>query len=73
MGKYLQSTLRRYCENNGIKFQFAADYCGVDRKKFFKWLGGNGRLNDDQMAKVMEVLDGRFLKTVEEISFGGMI
>ncbi len=63
----LQKLVRAFCDANGVKYTFVASFIGCDQKKFMKWLSGRGKLDEDQQRKVMEFLDGKFLKSLDKL------
>lgn len=63
----LNNIVERYLEENGIKIKFFADYIGCELTKCCRWLKGDRKLNPEQIRKTHEFLQGKHIKTVEDI------
>lgn len=66
----LNQITNKYLEENGISCKYFANYIQCEYTKCTKWLKGERRLNSSQIKKVHEFLQGKFLKTVDEIMKG---
>lgn len=64
----LNEVVAKYIKLNGIKIGHFADYIGCEITKCSRWLRGECKLNSEQIRKTHEFLQGKFLKTVEEIT-----
>ena len=56
-----------YLQNNGITVKCFAEYINCEYTKCAKWLKGERKLNSEQIKKTHEFLQGKFLKSVENI------
>ena len=63
----LNNIVERYLEENGIKIKFFADYIGCELTKCCRWLKGDRKLNPEQIRKTHEFLQGKHIKTVDDI------
>lgn len=63
----LNIIVRKYLETNGIRVGHFADYIGCEQSRCSRWLSGEGKLRPIHIKKVHEFLDGKFLKSVDEI------
>lgn len=66
----LGDVVKEYLEKNGIMIKFFADYIGCDVSKCSRWIKGERKLNPEQIRKTHEFLQGKFLKTVDEVVKG---
>lgn len=66
----LNEIVAKYIDANGIKINCFADYIGCELTKCSRWLKGERRLNSEQIKKTHEFLQGKFLKSVDEIMKG---
>lgn len=66
----LNEVVKRYLDKNGIMFKYFADYIGCENTKCSRWLKGESKLNSEQIRKTHEFLQGKFLKSVDEIIKG---
>ena len=63
----LSEVVKKYLDVNGITVTRFADYIGCELTKCSRWFKGERKLNPEQIRKTHEFLDGKFLKTVDEI------
>ena len=63
----LNIIVRKYLEINGIRVGHFADYIGCEQSRCSRWLSGEGKLRPIHIKKVHEFLDGKFLKSVDDI------
>lgn len=63
----LNVVVRKYLNANGIRVGYFADYIGCDHTRCSRWLKGESKLRKVQIKKVHEFLEGKFLKSVEDI------
>ena len=66
----LSEVVKKYLEENGIMFKYFADYIGCEYTKCSKWFKGERKLNSEQIRKTHEFLQGKFLKSVDEVMKG---
>ena len=52
---------------NIIVRKYFADYIGCEQSRCSRWLSGEGKLRPIHIKKVHEFLDGKFLKSVDDI------
>lgn len=66
----LNEIVAKYIDANGIKINRFSDYIGCELTKCSRWLKGERRLNSEQIKKTHEFLQGKFLKSIDEIMKG---
>lgn len=65
--KTLNQIVKRYLDENGIMLKYFADYIGCNQTTCSLWFSGKRKLNSSQIMKTHEFLQGRHIKTVDEI------
>lgn len=63
----LNEIVKMYLEKNGIMINFFANFIGCEQAKCSRWLRGESKLNPNQIRKTHEFLEGKHIKTVDEI------
>ena len=63
----LNQIVKIYLQKNDISCKCFANYINCEYTKCNSWLKGKRKLNPEQIRKTHEFLDGKFLKTVDEI------
>lgn len=63
----LNQVVEKYLEENGISIRFFAKYINCEYTKCAKWLKGERKLTPKQVEKTHVFLNGKFLKTVDQI------
>lgn len=65
----LHEKVNKYLEINGVSQKRFAEYVGIDFRKANKWLHKTGyaRLTEEQLGRVEDFLNGKFIKTIDEI------
>ena len=63
----LNQIVRRYLDENGISDRFFEKYIGCSQSLCSQWLRGKRKFNSEQIRKTHEFLQGKHIKTVEEI------
>ena len=69
--KTLNQIVKRYLEENGIMLKYFADYIGCNQTTCSLWFSGKRKLNSSQIQKTHEFLQGKHIKTVDEITREG--
>ena len=67
----LNEIAEKYLQNNGITIKFFADYIGCNQTTCSLWFSGKRKLNSSQIQKTHEFLQGKHIKTVDEITREG--
>ena len=66
----LNQVVKKYLEENGIMLKYFAEYIGCNPSKCSLWINGQKKLNSEQIRKTHEFLQGKFLKSVDEVIKG---
>ena len=66
----LNKVVGKYLEANGITAKFFAKYIGCEYSLCTRWLNGERELKPGQLRKVHEFIEGKFLKSLDEIIKG---
>lgn len=66
----LNRVVEKYLEENGIMIKHFADYIDCNLSTCSKWFKGERKLNPEQIKKTHDFLQGKFLKSVDEIIKG---
>lgn len=48
----MSERIRRYIESNGLKFNFVADKCGIEPKKFYRLISGKTAMSVDEYERI---------------------
>ena len=70
MVETLTQVVKKYLDENGIMLKYFADYIGCKPSKCSLWFSGQRKLNPEQIRKTHEFLQGKFLKSVDEVIKG---
>lgn len=66
--KNFNEVVAQYLKENGIKMNFFSEYIGcTNTMKCSRWLRGMAKLNENEMKKAHDFINGKFLKSVDEI------
>ena len=66
--KNFNEIVAQYLDENGIKIKFFSDFIGCSNlSKCSRWLKGTVKLNENEMKKAHDFINGKFLKSVDEI------
>lgn len=64
----LNQIVELFLRKNGITSKYFASYIGCEYTKCVRWIRGeHKKLNNEQIRKTHEFLDGNFLKSVQAI------
>lgn len=63
----LNIVAKKYLKTNGIRVNYFADYIGCEQSRCSRWLNGEGKLKPIHIKKVHEFIEGKFLKSVDQI------
>lgn len=66
----LSEIVEKYLNENGIMIKYFADYIGCELTKCSRWFKGERKLNPEQIRKTHEFLQGKFLKSVDDVIKG---
>ncbi len=66
----LSDIVKKYLKANGIMERYFANYIGCEKTKCNRWFKGERKLTSSQIKKTHEFLQGKFLKSVDEILKG---
>lgn len=67
MPKSLNELVFMYLKENGISNIFFSKYIGASSPMVSYWLNGKGNIGKDKLYKIHEFLEGKHLKTLDEI------
>lgn len=65
--KNLNTICKEYLRRNGITTSFCAEWCGCDKSRFQRWLGGQRPISKEIEAQVLLFLRGDFLTPLDQI------
>ena len=63
----LNKVVEKYLKENGIMIKHFADYINCNLTTCSMWLKGKRKLNPEQIRKTHEFLQGKHIKTVDDI------
>lgn len=63
----LSKVVRKYLDENGISDKFFEKYIGCSQSACSKWFSGKRKLKPEQLEKVHEFLEGKHIKTIDEV------
>lgn len=63
----LNQVVKKYLDANGIPIKFFSEYIGCERSVCSRWLMGKRKLNPEQIHKTHDFLEGKYIKTVNEL------
>lgn len=63
----LSQIVRKYLDANGISDKFFQNYIGCSQPLCSLWFKGERRLNPEQIKKTHDFLQGKHIKTIEDI------
>ena len=63
----LNMVVRKYLDENGISDKFFEKFIGCPQSTCSKWFKGERKLNPEQIRKTHEFLEGKHIKTIDEI------
>ncbi len=63
----LNQVVNKYLKENGITTRYFSDYIGCEYSRCIKWLKGQSKITPKQIKRTHDFLNGKFIKTVDEI------